>query len=134
MDQSSARLSIRVDLANGRFGPGKARLLDAIAETGSISAAARRIGMSYARAWHLTEDMNTCFREPLVATQAGGSRGGGAELTAAGREVLRIYAEITERAERAAARDLAALAGISRAANSTPGGSGPRRGSGRTAR
>lgn len=105
----NAHLSIRVDLANGRFGPGKAALLRAIGETGSISAAARSLGMSYARAWHLTEDMNRVFRERLVDTFAGGNRRGGASLTATGEKVLATYESIRNDAEHAVASKLAAI-------------------------
>jgi len=73
------------------LGPGKADLLKAIREHGSISAAARHMGMSYRRAWLLVDTMNRCFLEPLVLSAAGGSRGGGASLTPHGEEVLACY-------------------------------------------
>lgn len=79
------------------FGPGKARLLFAIAETGSISAAAERMGMSYGRAWELVEDLNGRFLQPIVLTQSGGNAGGGAAVTALGFEVLRRYREMDEK-------------------------------------
>ncbi|MFP6759156.1 MAG: LysR family transcriptional regulator [Alphaproteobacteria bacterium] len=72
-------------------GPGKVALLGAIEKTGSISAAARDLGMSYRRAWLLIDTMNHCFREPVVATASGGKGGGGALVTATGKEVLRRY-------------------------------------------
>src|SRR6476619_5239667 len=68
------------------MGPGKADLLRAIEQTGSISAAARALGMSYRRAWLLVDTMNQCFRAPLVEAEAGGKRGGGARLTRVGAE------------------------------------------------
>ena len=73
------------------IGPGKAELLVSIAETGSISAAARRMGMSYRRAWLMVEAMNRCFRAPLVETTKGGAGGGGARVSALGHEVLSRY-------------------------------------------
>lgn len=73
------------------IGPGKADLLDAIARTGSISAAAREMGMSYRRAWLLVDTMNHCFRAPLVDASKGGSGGGGARVTELGLEVLARY-------------------------------------------
>ena len=79
------------------FGPGKARLLFASAETGSISAAAERMGMSYGRAWELVEDLNGRFLQPIVLTQSGGNSGGGAAVTALGFEVLRRYREMDEK-------------------------------------
>ena len=75
------------------IGPGKADLLEAIAETGSISAAARRMRMSYRRAWLLVHTMNDCFSSPLVEAEKGGAAGGGARLTPTGRKVLAKYRE-----------------------------------------
>jgi molybdate transport system regulatory protein len=94
------------------FGPGKAALLQGIAGTGSISAAARALNMSYRRAWLLIEDMNRCFRSPLVETSTGGAHGGGSRLTDTGREVLERYAAMQRRAEEAIAADMACLKGL----------------------
>jgi molybdate transport system regulatory protein len=109
MANEHARLSIRIDLPAGRFGPGKAALLKAIANTGSIAAAARSLDMSYARAWSLTEAMNASFDTRLVDTFSGGHRRGGASLTNAGERVLRLYEKISEQAERSTLRDLRAI-------------------------
>lgn len=74
------------------FGPGKADLLEALQETGSITEASARLGMSYMRAWTLIRTMNRCFREPLVVAMRGGTRGGGgASLSVTGRQVLALY-------------------------------------------
>ena len=73
------------------IGPGKAALLQAIQETGSISAAARHMNMSYRRAWLLVDTMNRCFREPLVEAATGGKGGGGAQVTQFGATVLTKY-------------------------------------------
>lgn len=73
------------------FGPGKADLLEAIRETGSISGAGKQLGMSYRRAWLLVDAMNRCFRSPLVETAAGGVAGGGAQLSALGEDILKQY-------------------------------------------
>jgi molybdate transport system regulatory protein len=94
---------------NIAIGPGKADLLEAIGATGSISAAARGMGMSYKRAWLLVDTMNRCFRVPLVESAKGGSRGGGAHLTQLGTEVLRRFRSMEKRAMRGTATDLAAL-------------------------
>jgi len=91
------------------LGPGKADLLEAIEAAGSISAAGRRLGMSYRRAWVLIDTMNRCFRSPLVAASRGGGGGGGARLTPAGRRVLRLYRDIEAAAEAAARPRLRAL-------------------------
>src|SRR5947207_1544961 len=73
------------------IGPGRADLLGAIARTGSISAAAREMKMSYRRAWLLVDAMNVAFRRPLVETLTGGRSGGGARVTELGAEVLHRY-------------------------------------------
>lgn len=80
------------------MGPGKARLLEAIVETGSISAAARRLGMSYRRAWVLVDTMNRCFAKPLVTTATGGKSGGGALVTGPGRKALQLYQTMERKA------------------------------------
>lgn len=88
------------------MGPGKARLISLIDSTGSISAAAREMGMSYRRAWQLVEAINTSFNRPVVITAVGGKRGGGAAVTAFGRELVEIYARMEEKASAAITRDL----------------------------
>jgi molybdate transport system regulatory protein len=88
------------------IGPGKADLLAAVAETGSISAAGRSMGMSYKKAWYLIDTMNRCFKKPLVEATKGGRTGGGACLTPLGEEVLTLYRRIEARAAEAAAADL----------------------------
>lgn len=86
------RLNLRLHFTQGlTFGRGKADLLQAIDDAGSISAAGRRMGMSYRRAWNLVEEMNLAFSEPLIDSARGGSGGGGAALTERGRAVLANY-------------------------------------------
>jgi molybdate transport system regulatory protein len=94
------RIRILADSAVA-IGPGKADLLGAIANTGSISAAGRATGMSYRRAWLLVRTMNDCFARPVVVATKGGTSGGGAELTFAGRDVLRCYRKLAAGAEAA---------------------------------
>ena len=91
------------------IGPGKVALLEAIAETGSISAAARELGMSYRRAWLLIDQLNQALQQPAVLTATGGAHGGGASLTPVGEEVVRRYRAIESTARLAAAADIAAL-------------------------
>lgn len=106
------RLRLRVVFSDAlMLGPGKADLLDRIAATGSISAAGRDMGMSYKRAWTLVETMNTQFREPLVASARGGTRGGGAHLTDAGRTILGHYRRLEAILAREGAAEVAALQG-----------------------
>ena len=102
-------LSIRVDLAGGRLGPGKVALLETIAREGSISAAARALGMSYRRAWGLVEEVNATFAGPAVTASTGGRRGGGAALTPLGAELVAAYRAIEDAAAAAARQHLAAL-------------------------
>lgn len=89
------------------MGPGKAELLRAIERTGSISAAARDMEMSYRRAWLLVDTMNQSFRQPLVTTETGGQRGGGATVTEFGQDVLRRYVEMEAKASSAVEREMA---------------------------
>ncbi|MGE3771875.1 MAG: winged helix-turn-helix domain-containing protein [Gammaproteobacteria bacterium] len=100
------------------MGPGKADLLEAIEGTGSISAAAKSLGMSYRRAWMLVDTMNRCFREPVVSAATGGSGGGGAEVTPYGREILKRYRAMEARAVGAIARDIEDFSGFLRSRGS----------------
>jgi molybdate transport system regulatory protein len=76
------------------LGPGKVELLEGIADTGSIAEAARRMGMSYMRAWMLVRTMNACFKEPIVIALRGGPKHGGAALTKTGVTALAIYKQM----------------------------------------
>jgi molybdate transport system regulatory protein len=112
---AAARFRLRItrgeDIA---VGPGKVDLLEAIARDGSITSAARTLGMSYRRAWLLVDTMNRCFRSAVVETEAGGARGGGTALTPLGAEVVRRYRRSEALAAKAAAAELAALARLLR--------------------
>lgn len=88
------------------MGPGKAQLLERIGATGSISAAAREMSMSYRRAWQLVDAVNQSFGEQLVTTETGGRRGGGARLTPFGEEVLRRFRKMEDAASSAIAPEL----------------------------
>ena len=103
------RLEPRIRILLGSsiaIGPGKAALLDAISETGSIAAAGRRMGMSYRRAWLLAKTMET-----LIEAAKGGAGGGGARLTAMGREVLTLYRAMEDHAAAAVTPDMEKLRG-----------------------
>ena len=91
------------------LGPGKIALLEAIAESGSISAAGRTLKMSYRRAWTLVEELNTIFRTPLVRAHPGGAQGGGAQVTALGKSVVREYRALEAAAREGGGDHLAAL-------------------------
>ena len=111
-------LALRLRLVLGpdvAVGPGKADLLERIAETGSIAAAGRRMGMSYRRAWLLVDAMNRCFAMPLVETTKGGEKGGRAVLTPTGEDVLRRFRRIEAKALAATRADREALEKLLRA-------------------
>ncbi|HSI44031.1 MAG TPA: ModE family transcriptional regulator [Methylotenera sp.] len=96
-------IKIKIQIANGKeiaFGPGKAKLLAAINEFGSIAAAAKSMNMSYKRAWDLVIVMNASFKEPLVSTIVGGANGGGTTLTILGQLVLERYQAIVSESEK----------------------------------
>jgi len=91
-DQPVLKLKLQIYCGSEiAMGPGKADLLEAIARHGSISAAAKAMGMSYRRAWLLVDAMNRCWTRPLVEAVAGGSHERGARVTALGEEILGRY-------------------------------------------
>lgn len=94
-----------------RLGRGKMELLEHIRETGSISAAGRAMDMSYRRAWLLVSDMNRMFKQPVVESQRGGQKGGGAALTPFGEELLARFRRMEETVRVTLASDLAWLEG-----------------------
>lgn len=101
---------LRIVLAPGvAFGPGKADLLEGIHETGSIRAAGNRLSMSYKRAWNLVGELNRIFEAPLVETEKGGAKGGGARLTQTGQAVLSHFRAVEASLAVAARQDIAAL-------------------------
>jgi molybdate transport system regulatory protein len=97
------RLRVRVgdEIA---LGPGKVELLELVQQTGSITDAAKKMQMSYMRAWKLIQTMNHCFKAPLILASRGGRSGGGAEITAAGREALLLYQKMERDSLRACER------------------------------
>jgi len=112
---AESSLSLRIDLPSGaRIGPGKVRLLELVAETGSISAAGRQMGMSYRRAWMLVNSLSEGLGTAMVQTRKGGSAGGGARLTEAGRRVILAYRAMEDKAGSAVEGELSALERIAR--------------------
>jgi len=106
-----ARLTLRLDFGPGQaIGHGKIRLLEAVRDHGSISAAGRSMDMSYRRAWLLIDELNELFEGPVIETKHGGPGGGGAQLTHLGHRVVREYRSMESKAHAAVASDLAALA------------------------
>jgi molybdate transport system regulatory protein len=104
-------LRVRIILDDDTLlGPGKVALLEAVAATGSISAAGRSLDMTFRRAWELIEQLNVAFHQPLVEGHSGGRAGGGAVLTPFGREVVQHYRAVEAKAQAAALPHLEALA------------------------
>lgn len=113
MVKARAQFHLRVVKGNTRaIGPGKIALLEAIRDTGSISAAARQLRMSYRRAWVLVDDLNRRVSRAVVEAAPGGRFGGGATLSPTGHKLVALYREIERKALRhtsAATRSLLKL-------------------------
>lgn len=104
------KLRMRVNIGEQiAIGPGKIALLEALAEQGSITAAAKSLDMSYRRAWLLIDELNRSLAEPAVASATGGQRGGGSELTDAGRRLIELYRGVEAQALKACATDIKKL-------------------------
>ena len=91
------------------MGPGKVALLEAIIDTGSITAAAKKMGMSYRRAWMLIDQVNRCMKAPVVTTSPGGRDGGGTNVTPTGLELIKRYRSIEREATAVTGADIRAL-------------------------
>ncbi len=103
----AATIRIRIGVGeNIAIGQGKADLLEAIGRTGSISAAARDLQMSYRKAWLLVDEMNQCFCSPVVLAVKGGTGGGGAQVTVLGEEALARFRKIQAMASQAIEKDV----------------------------
>ncbi len=103
------RISVYLGDAGHKLGPGKIALLEAIEKEGSISAAARSMGMAYRHAWEMVDELNRCFDTPAVEVSSGGRAGGGASLTSRGRDVVKRFRAIEGSVDRAARSQVAAL-------------------------
>lgn len=101
-ERVAPELKVKLQVYCGKeiaMGPGKADLLEAIAHEGSISAAARAMGMSYRRAWLLVDTMNRCWSTPLVETGPGSPGRAGAHVTEYGGRALAAYRAMQAQAE-----------------------------------
>jgi molybdate transport system regulatory protein len=108
--RSDFRLRLHIHVGDSHsLGPGKAALLEAIREAGSISGAARTLGMAYRHAWELVDDLNACFGRDVVAASTGGREGGGASLTPFGEELVRRFRAMEAAANAAIRPELEAL-------------------------
>jgi molybdate transport system regulatory protein len=107
---ASLRFRIRVLRGDAiAVGPGKVALLEAVDATGSITAAAKALGMSYRRAWLLVDELNRSLRTPAVESAKGGERGGASTLTPIGRRLVGLYRRIERDAGRACRADIGRL-------------------------
>lgn len=107
-----SRPVLKIRLSHGPFtamGPGKAELLEAIHKTGSISASAKLMKMSYRRAWELVDTMNRCFDTPVVTTSPGGLHGGGAQITEFGKQLLNNYRTLEAKVNALGLQELATI-------------------------
>ena len=111
----SAYLTLRVELERGRLGHGKVELLEHIARTGSLAAAARAMRMSYKRAWELLATTNDMFKEPVSRSLPGRNVGGSTQLTPFGERVIALYRAIERRATQSTAVAIQELSRVSRA-------------------
>ena len=94
------------------FGPGKADLLEAIEKKGSISSAAKSLGLSYRRAWDMVNTMNQSFKEPLVLGVVGGKKGGGSTVTPMGKNLVIVYRKMEKKAFAAVQKEWAVVEGF----------------------
>jgi molybdate transport system regulatory protein len=84
-----------LESADGRFlGPGPIELLEHVADTGSISNAAKAMSMSYKKAWELINNLNAHTNTPVVIPQAGGEKGGGSVLTEEALQLIQYHREL----------------------------------------
>lgn len=81
---------------NVLVGEGRIKLLKAIIETGSLSKAAKRLKMSYRKAWLLVDAINKTGEQPIVDSSVGGKNGGGTIVTDYGKEVITAFEEINK--------------------------------------
>lgn len=88
----TAVLSLR--RAGSRVGAERIALLEAVAAEGSITKAAKVLGLSYKGAWDAAQALNNLFDRPLIQAQAGGAKGGAAELTPQGHAVLAAFRKV----------------------------------------
>ncbi|ARP90799.1 ModE family transcriptional regulator [Bordetella genomosp. 9] len=111
----TAQARFRLRIVHGdlvAIGPGKVALLEAIAQHGSISAAARGLGMSYRRAWALVDELNRSLESPATHSGPGGPSGGRTELTPVGERIVALYRGIEARAHAACGTQIAELTSL----------------------
>ncbi len=106
MKKKQIRVRCWVDIGGVKhFGPGPAELFELIDESGSISKAAKAMGISYKKAWALIEKMNTRGQKPYVIARQGGKKGGGTELTAVGKKVMESFKKLNSKIQSVVERE-----------------------------
>ena len=100
---------LKLDFQGHRLGPGKIALLEAIVETGSISAAAKTMNMSYRRAWMLIDELNKMLVKPCVESTTGGVGGGGAQVTVFGKKIVKAFRKLEKQFAKSAAAEFKSL-------------------------
>src|SRR5580698_9937631 len=109
-ERPEVRFRMRIRQAESvAIGPGKVDLLEAVQQHGSISAAARSLGMSYRRAWLLIDELNRSLKAPATHSEQGGQSGGGCTLTPVGERIIHLYREVEVEAQRSCAKQIAEL-------------------------
>lgn len=109
-----AKVRLKIQLGGTSIGPGKIMLLETVVREGSISSAARAMGMAYRRAWHLLNTLQEAFDQPVMTTEMGGKAKGGATLTPFGKALIEQYRMAEEQADKNAQPLLKMLAKHSR--------------------
>ncbi|MGC3946721.1 MAG: LysR family transcriptional regulator [Chryseolinea sp.] len=105
MAKKQIRLRCWIDIDGSKFfGPGRLELLQHIEDTGSIASAAKAMGMSYKKAWAMVEEMNSKGSRPYVITQKGGTKGGGTQITATGKRLMKVYEELVTKLDAVVAK------------------------------
>lgn len=100
MKTKEIRVRCWIDIDGAKFfGPGRSELLHLIHKSGSIARAAKSMGMSYKKAWAMVEEMNSRSTHPYVVTHKGGQKGGGTELTEAGKKMVAAYDRLSAKLE-----------------------------------
>jgi molybdate transport system regulatory protein len=101
------QLKVHISLGSATIiDQGRADLLDAIIECGSITFAAKKLCISYRYAWDLVDSLNRYFQEPLVVTRHGGRHGGGATVTRLGKHILTCYRNLVKKANNATSSEI----------------------------
>jgi molybdate transport system regulatory protein len=116
------RITVRVRIYFGEtlaIGPGRIELLEGVQRTGSLSQAARDMGMSYRRAWLLMQSLNESLSSPASFATRGGRRGGGATVTSTGRALIQTYRRTEAKVARNISERFARFARHTRASTSS---------------